>query len=287
MRKQIKLAAPGTTRRIVWAVLAAAAILSLPARAQVMSPGQLDNMVSRIALYPDPLLAQVLTAATYYDQIPDAAAYADQHSYLQGDELAAAIQADNVPWDPSVQALLPFPSVLDTMERDMSWTQALGEAVLNAREAVLDAVQRMRQRAHDNGNLRDCPQYRVEADGPAIEIVPADPGVIYVPVYDPYWIYARPRAGLAVGISFGGRIFIGASFSAFGWRAPGFDWRAHAVIIDNHVWERSAANRASYAHVYRAPMARRPAGSASQYHETHAVRPNRSDRAERKAPERH
>jgi hypothetical protein len=185
MSKQIKLAAPGTTRRIVWAVVAAAAILSLPVQAQVMSPGQLDNLVSRIALYPDPLLAQVLTAATYYDQIPDAAAYADQHSYLQGDELAAAIQADNVPWDPSVQALLPFPSVLDTMERDMSWTQALGEAVLNAREAVLDAVQRMRQRAHDNGNLRDCPQYRVEADGPAIEIVPADPGVIFVPVYDP------------------------------------------------------------------------------------------------------
>ncbi|MGD0002099.1 MAG: DUF3300 domain-containing protein, partial [Bryobacteraceae bacterium] len=159
MRKQIKLAAPGTTRRIVWAVLAAAAMLTLPVQAQVMSPGQLDNLVSRIALYPDPLLAQVLTAATYYDQIPDAAAYADQHSYLQGDELAAAIQADNVPWDPSVQALLPFPSVLDTMERDMSWTQALGEAVLNAREAVLDAVQRMRQHAHDNGNLRDCPQY--------------------------------------------------------------------------------------------------------------------------------
>ena len=287
MSKQIKLAAPGTTRRIVWAVVAAAAILSLPARAQVMSPGQLDNMVSRIALYPDPLLAQVLTAATYYDQIPDAAAYADQHSYLQGDELAAAIQADNVPWDPSVQALLPFPSVLDTMERDMSWTQALGEAVLNAREAVLDAVQRMRQRARDNGNLRDCPQYRVQTDGPAIEIEPVDPGVIFVPVYDPYWIYARPRAGLSVGISFGGRIFIGASFSAFGWRAPGFDWRAHAVIIDNHVWERSAANRASYAHAYRAPMARRPAGSASQYHETHAVRPNRSDRVDRKAPERH
>ncbi|MGD0578442.1 MAG: DUF3300 domain-containing protein, partial [Bryobacteraceae bacterium] len=164
MNTQIKLAVSRTTRRILWAVVATAAMLSLPVQAQVMSAGQLDNLVSRIALYPDPLLAQVLTASTYYDQIPDAAAWADQHSYLQGDDLARAIEADNVPWDPSVQALLPFPSVLDGMERDMNWTQALGEAVLNSRDAIMDAIQRMRQRAYDYGYLRDCPQYRVLAD---------------------------------------------------------------------------------------------------------------------------
>src|SRR5579864_2052727 len=81
-------------------------------------PGELDQMVSRIALYPDPLLAQILAAATFPDQIPDAAGWADQHHYLTGDALAEAIQADQLPWDPSVQALLPFPSVLDLMARD-------------------------------------------------------------------------------------------------------------------------------------------------------------------------
>ncbi|MGD0581071.1 MAG: hypothetical protein ABSC08_19380, partial [Bryobacteraceae bacterium] len=124
-------------------------------------------------------------------------------------------------------------------------------------------------------------------DGTMIEIVPINPGVIFVPVYDPYWIYARPRPGFMVGLSFGARITIGASFSAIGWRAPGFNWRAHAVIIDNHPWERGAANRATYAHTYRAPLARPPAAAAarpSQYHETHTVQPNRSDRAARPAP---
>jgi len=84
------------------------------------SPEQLDQLVARIALYPDPLLAQLLAAATYPDQIPDAADWADQHHYLQGQDLANAIYDDQLPWDPSVQALLPFPSVLDMMASDMS-----------------------------------------------------------------------------------------------------------------------------------------------------------------------
>ena len=80
-----------------------------------VAPQQLDQLVQRIALYPDPLLAQVLTASTFWQQIPDAATWAQQHSNLTGDALAQAIQADNLPWDPSVLALLPFPSVLDMM----------------------------------------------------------------------------------------------------------------------------------------------------------------------------
>lgn len=285
MKMQIKPASSGTARWSLYAALAVVALLPLRVHAQYMDPGRLDNLVSRIALYPDPLLAQVLTASTYYDQIPDAAAWADQHSYLQSDQLADAIQADNLPWDPSVQALLPFPSVLDSMERDPSWTQALGDAVLNARPDVMDAVQRMRHRAYEYGNLRDCPQFRVMADGPVIEIVPINSGAIYVPVYDPYWIYARPRAGFSIGISFGPRIFIGARFGAFGWRAPGFDWRSHAVIIDNHPWQRTINNRATYAHEYRAPIVRPAPNAPREYRETHATQPNRSDRAVRK-PER-
>jgi hypothetical protein len=103
-------------------------LLALPLAAQgpMMPPPQLDSLVQRIALYPDSLLAQVLTASTYWDQVPEAAAWADQHSYLQGPALAQAIEADRLPWDPSLLALLPFPSVLDMMAQDPGWTQALG-----------------------------------------------------------------------------------------------------------------------------------------------------------------
>jgi len=302
---------------VVVAALVTAAACMLPVQAQTWSPGQLDNLVSRIALYPDPLLAQVLTAATYYDQIPDAAAWADQHSYLQGDALAQAIQADGLPWDPSVLALLPFPSVLDAMARDMNWTQSLGEAVLQSRDAVMDAVQRMRHRAYQFGYLKDGPQCHVVAGGPYIEIVPVNPAIIFVPVYDSYWIYAPPRPGLAVSIWFGPRIFVN-SFVGIGWRGPHFDWHAHTVIIDNRVWERTVVNRTTYVHRYREPVAvhrapefEHPHAEAGrphpedqhphaeggrpnvqgthpyQYHETHEVKPNRSERVERSAPAKH
>ncbi len=93
-------------------------------------PGELDRIVSPIALYPDPLLAQVLAAATFSDQIPEAAGWADQHHYLTGPQLTAAMAADQVPWDPSVQALIPFPSILGMMASDMPWSQELGNAFL-------------------------------------------------------------------------------------------------------------------------------------------------------------
>src|ERR1035437_2514259 len=87
--------------------------LAAQAPPPMLPPQELDKLVGPVALYPDPLLAQVLAAATFSDQIPDAARWADQHHYLTGQALADAIQADHLPWDPSVQALLPFPSVLE------------------------------------------------------------------------------------------------------------------------------------------------------------------------------
>src|SRR5438552_18206395 len=159
-------------------------MLPLPVSAQVLlAPGQLDQVVSRVALYPDPLLAQVLTASTYSEQIPDAAQWADEHSYLVGDDLASAITQDNLPWDPSVLALLPFPTVLDMMATDVFWTRQLGDAVLGQRADVMDAVQRMRQKARNFGYLRDGPQYRVVVSTPGIiEIVPVDPAFYFLPV---------------------------------------------------------------------------------------------------------
>src|SRR5580700_8814262 len=136
------------------------------------TPPQLDQLVARIALYPDPLLAQILAAATYPDAIPPAAQWADQHHYLTGQALADAITGDQLPWDPSVQALLPFASVLDMMNGDMNWTSELGNAFLAQQQDVMDAVQRQRSAAQRYGYLRSNGQV-VVGGGPYITIAPA------------------------------------------------------------------------------------------------------------------
>jgi hypothetical protein len=215
------------------------------------SPEQLDKLVSRIALYPDPLLAQVLTASTFPDQIPDAARWADEHHYLTGEELSKAINDDQLPWDPSVLALLPFPSVVETMASDMNWTNDLGNAVLAQRPDVMDAVQRMRQKARDFGYLRSNGQI-VVSGGPYIAIEPVDPGFIVVPTYDPFIVFAAPRPGFFVGgaIGFGFGIRIGAWFRPWGWGATRIGWGEHAVFINNVRWERTWVNRRVYVHPY-------------------------------------
>ena len=234
-----------------------------------MPPGELDNLVSRIALYPDPLLSQIMTAATYSDQIPDADAWAREHSMLHGDALARAIQEDQLPWDPSVQALLPFPQVLNMMARDMNWTRRLGDAFLAQRDAVMDAVQRRRQEAMNFGYLRTTGQITVTNSGGYIEILPANPAFIPVPVYDPGIVFIRPRAGFFVGgaITFGG-VSIGAAFAPWGWGHNYFDWGAHRVIIDNHPWERRWDNRAAYVHPY-ANIHRYAPGRRVERHDIH------------------
>src|SRR3984957_12403841 len=170
-------------------VLAAALLFGMalqPAAGQAapFSPSELDRLVSRVALYPDSLLAQILAAATFPDQISDAARWADEHHYLTSDELARAISDDHLSWDPSVQALLPFPSVLEMMASDVTWTTDLGNAFLTQHQDVMDAVQRMRQKAKDFGYLRSNAQITV-TDGPYIEILPRNPDFICVPFYDP------------------------------------------------------------------------------------------------------
>src|ERR1700688_243641 len=174
--------------RIMKLVLMLAVLAAVPVFAQAPPPSyppeQLDQLVSRIALYPDPLLAQILAGATYPDQIPDAARWADQHHYLTGQALADAIQADQLPWDPSVQALLPFPSVLGMMASDMNWTTDLGNAFLAQQQDVMDAVQRERRKAQSFGYLRSNGQIIV-GGGPYITIAPVNPGYVVVPYYDP------------------------------------------------------------------------------------------------------
>ena len=241
-------------------------------------PQELDRLVSRIALYPDPLLAQVLAAATFPDQIPDAARWADQHHYLQGDQLAAAIQADHLPWDPSVQALLPFPSVLDMMASDQAWTGELGNAFLAQQPDVMDAVQRERHEAYQYGYLRTNAQVIVN-DGPYIEIVPARPDFIVVPFYDPLIVFAAPRPGFFVGgaIRFGFGITIGAAFRPWGWGLNRFAWNTHTVFVNNAPWRRTWVNREAYVHPYALPRYA-PAGR-TESHELHERSPREREAA--------
>jgi hypothetical protein len=218
----------------------------------LLPPPELDRLVHRIALYPDPLLAQVLAAATYPNEIPDAARWSDQHHYLTGDALAAAISGDRLPWDPSVQALLPFPSVLDMMARDMGWTQRLGDAFLAQQQDVMDAVQRMRRLARDYGYLRTNRTIVVAGTGPWIEINPVNPAFICVPVYDPFVVFAAPRPGFVVAgaINFGFGFTIGAAFRPWGWGFNRFGWANHTVIVNNVSWNRTFVNRTTYVHPY-------------------------------------
>lgn len=232
------------------------------------SPDQLDKLVSRVALYPDPLLAQVLAAATFPDQIPDAAKWADEHHYLTGQALANAITEDHLPFDPSVQAVLPFPSVLDTLASDMNWTTDLGNAFLAQRQDVMDAVQRMRQRAKDFGYLKSNGQV-VVSGGPYIEIAPVNPAFICVPFYDPLVVFAAPRPGFFIGgaIGFGYGVTIGAFFRPWGWGYSRFDWRGHGFFINNRPWGREWANRAVYAQPYRRGVQRWDAGRRVEGHQ--------------------
>ncbi len=236
----------------------------------VLAPQQLDQLAGPIALYPDGLLAQVLTASTYSNEIQDAATWSNQHQYLKGDALAQAIAQDNLSFDPSVMALLPFPTVLDYMARYMGWTQELGNAVLTQRDQVMDAVQRLRQQAYDYGYLRSNQNQRVVMEPGAIQIEPVSAGDYYVPYYNPLVVYARPRPGFYVGgaIGFGPGITVGAAFAPWGWGGVGFGWTNHTILVDRRPWVRTWTNRAVYVHPYAAPYHPVP-GPRAEHHEYH------------------
>src|ERR1700691_6172033 len=168
---RIQRAVPAVS--VMLAALAVAPVFG-QAPPPLLPPPQLDQLVARIALYPDPLIAQILAGATYPDQIPPAATWSDQHHYLTRAALAGAIEGDQLPWHPSVQALLPFPSVLEMMAADINWTTDLGNAFLAQQQDVMDAVQRERKTAYGYGYLRSNGQI-VVSNGPYITILPVNP----------------------------------------------------------------------------------------------------------------
>jgi len=183
---------------------------------QPLSYQQLDQLLGPIALYPDPLIAQILPAATLPTQI----VLADRYVSGGGDPN----QIDQQPWDPSVQALAHYPNVLKWMDDNLNWTTELGQAFLNQQQDVMDSIQRLRQSALNVGNLQSTPQQQVINDGGYIEIVPADPQVIYVPVYQPDQVYYQTCYGPPF-ISFGIGWPIGL------WLNCDFDWGHHHIIV--------------------------------------------------------
>ena len=159
------------------------------------TPEQLQELVAPIALYPDSLVAQILAASTFPEQVVEADRWVQEHQGLQGEALGRAV--DQQPWDPSVKALTAFPSVLGNMDKNLSWTSSLGDAYYNQQDAVMDAVQTMRQRAQAAGNLKTTSQQVVTDQGSTIVVQPANPDIVYVPAYDPWDGLRRSPHGVA------------------------------------------------------------------------------------------
>jgi Protein of unknown function (DUF3300) len=157
--------------------------------APLLTPVLLNQMLAPIALYPDELLGEILMAATYPLDVVEAARWLQdpRNASLKGDQLIAALQQQN--WDPSVKLLAPFPSILRMMDAKLEWAERLGEAFLADPKAVMDAVQRLRQRARLAGRLVSGPQEIVQTAQGEVTIEAPTPEIIYVPVCDPWLIY--------------------------------------------------------------------------------------------------
>ena len=214
--------------------------------AVTFSQQDLDQMLAPVALYPDSLLAQVLIAATYPDQVMEADRWLKENPNLKGDALNAAL--DQMNWDLSVKALAPFPQVVAMMAQQPEWTQRLGEAFLAQQAAVMDSVQKLRAKARQAGNLKTTPEQKVAVKGDVIEIEPVNPQVVYVPrfdplvVYGPWWWPAYPPyayypvwPGIALGavgigvFGFWGAVSVGP---AWGWGWGSWGWGSHNVNIN-------------------------------------------------------
>jgi hypothetical protein len=218
---------------------------------KILSQNELANLVAPIALYPDALLAQVLVACTYPDQLVEAQRFLQQNRNLPPRELVEAAQQQN--WDPSIQALVAFPSVVALMNGDFRWTLDLGDAWLAQQADVMDAVQELRAEARQNGQLDSTPQLsvntEVQGDRSAIEIQPANPQSLFIPSYDPYAVWGPPVEGAypavpyAQGSGFGAVIGTVANLAGL---LPGFagflgprswgwalSWLVNALFVNN------------------------------------------------------
>ena len=231
--------------------------------ADLLKPAELDALVAPIALYPDPLITNILMASTYPLEVVQADRWLDQNKSLQGDALKSA--AEQQSWDDSVKALLAAPDVVDMMSNQLAWTQKLGDAVLAQESDVMDAIQRLRGRAYDNKKLSTTEQQTVTvnqvADRQVIEIAPASTDSLYVPYYDPATVYGEwpypdyaaypyywPAPGyigagvLATGIAFGA----GYGLGRWGWNSN--YWRGNINWSNRNINIRNGARVEHWQH---------------------------------------
>src|SRR5437868_2704285 len=216
---------------------------------------QIDQLVAPIALYPDQLLSQVLMAATYPQQIAEAAQWLKDggHAELQGDALVQALEP--LPWDPSVKALVAFPQVVEMMAEHIEWTEALGVAFATQQAEVMSRVQGLRQLAMKSGKLKQVKHLQVRQEGPTILIASAEQDRVYVPVYNPTVVYGQwqdrefppvylppPREFVAETIEPGFEISRGFAVVAplWGWSRP--DWRASRITVNRTEYTRITRN---------------------------------------------
>jgi hypothetical protein len=206
---------------------------------------QLDQMLAPIALYTDELLAQLLMAATFPQQVIEARQWLQDpaNAALKGDDLVGALQP--LQWDPSVKSLVDFAQIIEMMTTHLDWTEAIGLAFANQQIETMARIQFLRQRAVASGELMTTPQVVVQQDEPEVIIEPADPNIVYVPFYNTAevygdWpdrdyppVYVPPPEGYAgswsgVGIGFG--VGVGVVAPLWGWGHP--DWRRHEIVIN-------------------------------------------------------
>ena len=214
---------------------------SYPEPSEKFSREELTQMLAPIALYPDVLLSQVLMASTYPIEVIEADRWVKKNPELKDEDLDNALLAEA--WDPSVKAVCYFPSILALMSERIAETTNLGNAFLAQEDEVMDIVQELRAKAKAQGNLANTSEQTIIVEKETIIIEPANPRVIYVPYYDPFYIYgpwwypAYPpyywgpsRVSIGVGISYWPGFYFGFAFGAWNY----FDWHSHHIYINAH-----------------------------------------------------
>jgi uncharacterized membrane protein YgcG len=231
---------------------------SNPTETAEQTPEQLQALVAPIALYPDALVAQILTASTFPDQVAIAAYWMEQNKSLTGSALMQAV--DKQSWDPSVKALTQFPSVLENLSKNLTWTSSLGEAYHNQQADVMAAIQALRAKAKAAGNLKTTPQVTVVQQSPQVIVIqPANPQVVYVPQYNPTVVYGTPYVvpGYSAGdvaaagiIGFGAGIAVGAMMAggccSWGYSSWNCGWHGTAVVYHGGGYYGNAAWHGGY-----------------------------------------
>lgn len=210
---------------------------------------QLEQILAPIALYPDSVLAQIFMASTYPLEIVEADRFVKANANLKGDRLTQSLEQKN--WDPSVKSLVNFPQVLAMMSEKLDWTQKLGDAFLSQEKEVMATVQRLREKAYAQGNLKSSSEQKVVVQEKTIVIEPANPEVVYVPTYNPTVVYGAwaypayppypvypPGYVAGAAFTFAAGVAIGA---AWGYAWGGCNW--HGGDVDVNVNRNANVNR--------------------------------------------